>query len=364
MEAIWLELYTVEGKLLLCTVYRKPSNNNFWPDFEDVLHNVKSNSTVKHLIILGDLNADFNTSDGRKLSDLTISFNLTCHVKEPTRITPTSSTCLDQIITNVPLFVKSITVSPRPVSTNDHLTVGVKLKLNVKCEEPYYRHIWLYANGDYDGFKSALHDYNWDVCFESEDIDLVCQNWTMSFLNIARSFIPNKVVLIRPQDKEWYNNTLRRMKRQLNRCYERAKRSVQIHHWEIFKEKQREYQLAIDEAKEKHFKKLNSSLEHARNSKVWWRTVKKVLGKGSDDSYPPILNPLTNLPLTSNKEKAEAFNDFFLSHNHVDDSTSTLPQPLPDNVPCLENLQATEKEVSELLQTLDTNKAMGHDGIS
>ena len=47
-----------------------------------------------------------------------------------------------------------------------------------------------------------------------------------------------------------------------------------------------------------------------------------MLGKGCEDSYPPIegINS-DNAPLvtnTGNSDKAETFNDFFLSHNNLE----------------------------------------------
>ena len=55
--------------------------------------------------MLGDLNADPNSNQGRKLYQLLNEQNFTALVREPTRITDTTSTVLDQIITNCLAFV-------------------------------------------------------------------------------------------------------------------------------------------------------------------------------------------------------------------------------------------------------------------
>ena len=366
LEAIWLELHTTEGKLLLCTLYRPPNNGMFWEKIEDVLDIVTTASTAKSIVMLGDLNSDFKTADGRKMIDFTVKYNLTCHVNEPTRITDTTATCLDQIISNIPNYVKSITVSP-PVSTNDHHTVGIQLKINIKQEEPYYRQIWLYNKGDYGGFRNALGNHDWESCFHSDNIEVIWKKWLDYFLTIAKEFIPNKIALIRPKDKEWYSNDLRKMKRRVYRSYLKAKRTMLIQHWNTYKSNQKDYQTAINEAKSRFQEKLNLSLRENRHSKLWWKTVKKMLGKGCEDSYPPIEdinNNNNNIPLVTNSEKAEAFNDFFLSHNNLDTSSAVLPDANLDEIPCLENIQATEKEICELIQILDRNKATGPDGLS
>ena len=50
-----------------------------------------------------------------------------------------------------------------------------------------------------------MHKYwNRDECFISDDVDDVCESWTEKLLSIPRAFIPNKAVLIKPNDKPWY----------------------------------------------------------------------------------------------------------------------------------------------------------------
>ena len=98
LEQIWLQLNTVEGKLLLNVTYRPPDFNEFWDVFDINLETVKqANPSVKYYAIFGDLNGDFNTVDGRKLKDLCVSHHFHYLINEPTRITATTSTCLDQI---------------------------------------------------------------------------------------------------------------------------------------------------------------------------------------------------------------------------------------------------------------------------
>ena len=43
-ENIWIELSTVDGKLLICNVYRPPNFYDYWVHFEKNIDTVKSNS--------------------------------------------------------------------------------------------------------------------------------------------------------------------------------------------------------------------------------------------------------------------------------------------------------------------------------
>ena len=123
LEILWLEIRFDKSQCLLGVVYRPPdSPAAFWEDFQSVIDMAKL-CDISNIIITGDLNSDPNTNNGNKLKTFIERNNLYMHIHEPTRITPTSETCLDQIITSNLNIVKSVHVKP-PISMNDHCTVG------------------------------------------------------------------------------------------------------------------------------------------------------------------------------------------------------------------------------------------------
>ena len=70
--------------------------------------------------------------------------------------------------------------------------------------------------------------------------------------------------------------------------------------------------------------------------------------------------------ITDNKENA--LNNFFASQTYIDDSQATL-QELPNhengpNIPVLDSIVLTERNVEDILKTLDTSKPMGPDLIN
>ena len=146
-----------------------------------------------------------------------------------------------------------------PVSTNDHCIVGVELKFRVEKDLAYFRHIWLYDKADSDGFKRELYA-NWDECFQTNDVDTACELWTCKFLNIARTYIPNKMILVRPRDSPRYSSELRKMKRKLLRLYRKAKTTSSEYHWKKYKDFNRVYHDSLNEAEAKYNRKLCGSL--------------------------------------------------------------------------------------------------------
>ena len=359
LEALWIQLQTIEGKVLLCCCYRPPDQGAFWDLFNTVLDDVKSDGS-KYMFILGDINADPNTANGRKLHQLCMEQNLDCMVKEPTRITNTSATILDQIITNAPNFINNVDVTP-PISTNDHCTISARLNFKIKKECTYSRIVWQYNQANFDRFQQIICEENFDECFETDNVDQACEMWTEKFLNIARSHIPNKVITVRPNDSPWYTNALRLQKRKMLRLFHKFKGRKTSTNWEAYAKARSDYQKSLDDAELKYKESLSDSLKSNRNSKTWWKTVKGFLGKGGDTSYPSL--NVNDRPVTDNEEKASEFNKFFLSHSDIDLSNAQLPnqEEFPQN---LAEIRATEREVHDLIKCIDTSKATGPDGIS
>ena len=78
------------------------------------------------------------------------------------------------------------------------------LNFKIKRDIAYERLIWDYTHANFDEFREKLSQADWDYCFETDDIDIANKRWYEIFMNIARTCIPNKVVLIRPKDSPWY----------------------------------------------------------------------------------------------------------------------------------------------------------------
>ena len=103
-------------------------------------------------------------------------FFVRCHLQWqlPTRITATSQTILDQILTNAPNFISSVSVSP-PLSTNDHCTISACADFKVHDKTPYYRHIWLFKKADFNQFRQALRHADFMSVFKLNDLNDICR---------------------------------------------------------------------------------------------------------------------------------------------------------------------------------------------
>ena len=93
----------------------------------------------KPIYILGDLNCNLlNSSDlaSQALVNFCVSFNLTQLIRQPTRITESSTTLIDVILTSHENSIVDTQVMPSSIS--DHDLIYVVLKLKRQRPKPVY----------------------------------------------------------------------------------------------------------------------------------------------------------------------------------------------------------------------------------
>ena len=80
----------------------------------------------------------------------------------------------------------------------------------------YNRLIWLYKKANFALLKQKLLKYDWN-CLSEGTLDEACNKFNDIFFNFVRSCILSKNVLIRPDDKPWYDSEIRKMSRKRDR---------------------------------------------------------------------------------------------------------------------------------------------------
>ena len=364
LEMMWLEINTCSGKLFLCALYRTNSNADpsFWNDLQDNLDNVKALYNCK-VMLIGDLNADFNTRNGQTLQRFASANDLTIHVNTPTRVTENSATVLDQILSNFPHSVNDVATKPA-VGSSDHYAITATCSFRVHSKSSYTRTMWAYSDEAFEQYRQTLAAHEWN-CLNVENANEACEQFSAELISIAKSTIPNKEAIIRTHDKPWFNNYLRRLRRKRNRLFEKLKQENNDINRHIYKEFQRSYRLEIKRIKKEYEETKYSSLASnaERNSKKWWSIIKSLHNKdNAHNSIPPL--ETDDKIITTNAEKAEMFNKHFLSASTLNDANCLIPNNPPINESILDEIMVTIEDVKDQLKTLDTSKAFGPDNIS
>ena len=116
---VQIQLRKLPSFIIGC-IYRHPkAPTNAWDYITDLFRSVLLRK--KTMYVLGDLNDDI-LSRKCQLSRIVTNNKLTQVIDKPTRITPTSATLLDVIITNNPDTIIKSEVSPQAIA--DHDLVG------------------------------------------------------------------------------------------------------------------------------------------------------------------------------------------------------------------------------------------------
>jgi hypothetical protein len=366
LELLWIELKLGCYKILYGTLYRPPNApDQFWTDLSQNLNQVYQ-SGINVILISGDLNADFGTRNGQRLQDFLNLHGLSALINEPTRITRSTSSILDQFLINIPSLTKDTLVLP-PVSNNDHCTITTTLNVPLSKPKAYKRTMWDFKNADFEKFRKELSGIDFSFCENCSDLNNILTLWSDLFLLKAKSSIPSKIAIIRPRDKPWFSGFLRRLLRKKNRVHLRAKKYNTIDHWAQFRSVRNQYFREIKRAKEDHeTSKLNKLIiESKYNVKKWWSLLKDIMGLSTISSIPPILKD--DIMIANSFEKANLFNEFFAHVTYVEERYKHLPELDPDqifhNLNVLDHIVITRDEVRDQLSILNTKKSYGPDGI-
>ena len=119
----------------MLSVYRSPSTNLQAGLIE--LQSVISESLLccQHVIIAGDLNVDLLTTTANSTAyvEFLTDYHLVRHISGPTRITSTSATLIDHILTTPHVTVHS---EYQSIGLSDHMIQFTDVDLAVECLRP------------------------------------------------------------------------------------------------------------------------------------------------------------------------------------------------------------------------------------
>ena len=150
LECIWLELRLhVTRPFLVCFLYRNPAESQEWLDKFVMMMDIV-NALNFNIAILGDFNINLLTPQ-QLWEATTYTLGLTQLIKQPTRITKTSSTLIDHIYTNNPSALCNTHVDPTCISDHNPVLCTLSCK-SPKAERKGHTYI------QYRSFKTFNKD--------------------------------------------------------------------------------------------------------------------------------------------------------------------------------------------------------------
>ena len=232
---LWVENSFGKNKIIFGVCYRPPNQNlhdrtNFLDGLSYTFDTI-NDGYKSPFILVGDFNDrcytwsdDHRNSElGLELVNMVDSFHLTQMIIHSTR----NDSLLDLLITNCPFHLRDSGVA-YPIEDLDHCPIYGHLKFSYPRKANYSRTIYNCSNDHMLKLKDNLNNVPWNALLANrESIDELVETFTTTLKDEINEAIPNKTVLIRPNDKPGMTGQVRRLFRLCHRLHKIAMKSKQ-----------------------------------------------------------------------------------------------------------------------------------------
>lgn len=358
-ECAAVELHKKNCKILIISIYRPPNSdiNTFFHKMHIILGKILCENLL--YILCADFNIDLFSNNRIKndFVDLLNSYNALITVKESTRITETTKTCIDNVITNI----ESHKTQVIDTHISDHLAIIFTFYCEKTKETSVIKRRLINAE-NIAQFLNLISNESWSEVYKVPENDVNGQYVT--FINIFKYYFdisfPFKQSTMqhrKQNSKHTREPEVLLIKNQLDAAL------VISRNYPKYKPFYKKLKKDYDETLTKHKKaQLENVIQNAHNpNKVLWNVVKTqtALGKRKEQFN---FNHFTNLDNLAND-----FNNFFI--NVVPNMLLTAPSlPFQCNVESnpksMYMFEVTEIEILDTLKKIKSKDTYGHDEIS
>ena len=212
-------------------------------------------------------------------------YSLNNLITEPTRVSNNSATCLDPIFVSDEIESFESGVINTDHHLTDHFATYCSLNLISNVPQSFRRDVWLYNQADFDLLRTDLLNTEWDSILSDTDIDVVCQHFNNKLNDLVLKHIPKKSVIIRGNDRPWFNSTIRKEIRLRDRFRKRYIRTKTLHHKEVYRHQRNKVNNLKKILKEQYITNLDENIDEikSRNPKQYWSIIRTLI-KGTKPS--------------------------------------------------------------------------------
>ena len=352
IEATWIELkLTSNTSMLLCCLYRPPSaKNEYFNDMLDMFE--KAYVENSELCLAGDLNHNYVFDESLSTNPIHYIENLYMLkqiVTEPTRVTMTSSTLLDVILTSIP--DKHVMTGIAKICLSDHYLVFTCLNVKTKVlghKTVKYR--------DYSGFVTekyinSLKESEVFTSIQSKCSDVIddWRKWKDEFDRISEKNAPIKCVRVKKRYNPWITSDIIKLMYERDYIHLKATQSEikNLTLWGRYKQLRNKINSMVNQAKKDYFSNLVN--ESKGNSKKMWKEVNKIVNdEQGNNKIPPDMT-------------ADAFNSYYVQIGKQIAQQSDSDSSLWKNPNCLYTFKFRKisvKDVYDQLVKLDSDSSL------
>ena len=320
----------------------------------------------KASFILGDFNDNLFANDN-KLNKIIKNNKLTQIINKPTRITATSSTLLDLVITNKPDIINSWDVVPQEIG--DHDLISITVNITKPKRPPVVRSFRQLGNYTKDAFcfKLLQKTQYFNEIMDTDDVNTQVNIFTENFIKCLDDCAPLVTKSITRPFAPWMNDDIREAK--ILRNNTRIKLKSDRHNvtlQEQYKQEKKRVKTLIITGKADYYRKQLQDTKG--NTSKTWKIIKDIVPNRKSNSNEHNFENITNKANEFNfhfanvgKNTYERTQEFLHGENvsHVNNPNvvlcdGNLFRPHPVNV---DTIILTIKSLKE-------TSAVGSDGIS
>ena len=338
---------------IFCVIYRPPSLklHQFFSELEKLLHFLKSLN--EESMIFGDFNIDMlkNEKDKNDYVNLLLAYGFKVQNLLPTRVTPTSKTCIDHIITT-----KDQKTETLETTISDHFAVTAEITLKVdknKQIAPVNKKIRNLNN--IKGEKALNFLFYLDQQFrkipENLNADLYMDALSKTIVKCVDKYAPEKCLPLsdNTHSSSWITNKIKNAIGKRDRLFKQWIENPTEENRLVYKKSRNNVtRLIRQEQREDNFRKLGKN----PTPKQIYKTLKTKKSENED---------LKQLP------ELEKLNDFFASvgpslANNI--KSSHCVWKIEKVLSSMVLHPTNEHEISKILRQMKNKKSTGYDGIS
>lgn len=206
--------------IYIISTYRSPCNNYnikfFLERLTDLLDKIYNSND--YFIICGDFNIDFliQSKNQELLTNCLLEFNLNYHIECNTRITKSSATCIDNIISNI----RDVTAKVEHTFYSDHTyqlcTFELPFCKTLTNDSNTVGYKRAFTSERINKFKEYLQHEKWTDIYGDGNFNYNFDKFYNAFLHYFTTCFPSQLTEpTKISKKSWFSNDLKKMHSQL-----------------------------------------------------------------------------------------------------------------------------------------------------
>ena len=320
-------------KLLVCLIYRSPSNGSqeYNKRLRDLLDEINSKG-YSHILMMGDFNypdIDWESWNSKGDSTETVEYRfidklqdnyLFQHILKPTRWRGSNKpSILDLIISNEENMVSNIEYSS-PLGKSDHcvVTFNFNCYVNLKRTNKSKR---IYNKGKYKDFNSKIREKDWsNILNPYNTVDSNWKTFLTELTAMENQYIPKRTIPNYGKKKNTFpiDQSTRDKIRQKNNLVRKITRNNDPKVRQEYNKIRNKVKSEVNKQRKKYEKDLSSQAKE--NPKVIWSYIKSKLKtrEGIGELYIPIQTTLNHQKqMTIRKRQIYLWDAVFIFIQHL-----------------------------------------------